>query len=73
MSYDSKVYELAEFFLEDSENARLVREKHKEQLAQIIQDRIEDYINDGDNFALAPRDDNGNDWRHEAIVQMRLK
>ena len=43
MAYDAKCYELAETFLEDE--SHINTEKRRDELAQIIQSAIEDYIN----------------------------
>ena len=48
MSFDPKCYEIAECFLEDT--PRLYNDKVRAKLAQTIQDVIEDFISDDDNF-----------------------
>ena len=77
MSYDPKFYEIAEYFLENSDNAHCVRERHKERLAQILHDHAENYVMDGDNFGGGePRFDTRrerDEWRHEAAEARRLK
>ena len=74
MSYDTKCWELAEYFLEDEKR---VTEKIRTKLAQTIQDAIEDFLNDAENFPPPePMFDTGrerDEWRHEAAEHQRLK
>ena len=44
MSFDTKCYDLAKVFLTDTDTREWATERHIVQLAQDIQDTIEDYI-----------------------------
>jgi hypothetical protein len=74
MSYDTKCGELADCFLEDEKR---VTDKIRTKLAQTIQDTIEDFLNDAENFPPPePMFDTGrerDEWKHEAAEQQRLK
>lgn len=49
MAFDTKCYDLAEAFLEDSPH--LNTEKRRDELAQVIQTTIEDYLTcEDDNY-----------------------
>jgi hypothetical protein len=75
MAFDAKCYELAVDFLDDAPGR--VTEKIRERLAQTIQDAIEEFLQDADNFPPPePMFDSGRDrdeWKHEAAEWKRLK
>lgn len=79
MSYDTRCFELAEAFLDPEECTfcSMVREVAVDKLAQGIQDYVEDFLNDPDNFPPPePKFDTRrerDEWRHEAAEQQRLK
>ena len=79
MSYDPKCWELALDFIEDieAERKRVVPFRITAKLAQHIQDTIEDFLGDEDNFPHPePKFDTSrerDEWRHEAAEQQRLK
>jgi F0F1-type ATP synthase epsilon subunit len=58
MSFDTKCYELADYFVRADE---ICRAETVNELAQLIQDTIEDSDSDRD------------EWRHEAAAAQRLK
>lgn len=68
MSYDPKCYELAEYFFDD---APIPQRATRGELAQIIQDAIEDYLHVPDSEPAGSRD--RDEWKHEAAEQQRLK
>ena len=73
MSFDPKCYELAEYFLSD--RFHVVREKDIHELAQKIQDTVEDYDPDVDPtpWEADLRGSNRDEWKHEAAEQQRIK
>jgi hypothetical protein len=66
MSFDTKCYELAIAFLEDDPKPASA---NAEELAQLIQDTIEDYLHVSEPVSSRDRDE----WKHEAAEQQRLK
>lgn len=68
MSYDPKCYELAEYFLDDDP---LPASANANELAQLIQDAIEDYLHVPEPEPAGSRD--RDEWKHEAAEQQRLK
>ena len=58
MAFDTKCYELAEYFTEEA----LVPERTLERLAQTLQDTIDDFLGDEDNF---PPPEPPDEWRNE--------
>jgi hypothetical protein len=69
MSFDPKCYELAEYFVSDTE---ICRGETVNELAQLIQDTIEDFLTadeDEPDYRGADRDE----WKHEAVQAQRLK
>jgi hypothetical protein len=75
MAYDPKCLELAAYFLEEDST---LSEKIIAKLAERLQDVIEDFMQDDDNF-VPQRADNYDDYadlheqRHQAMIDMRLK
>lgn len=69
MSFDTKCYELAEYFLSDG-----APENYKRELAQVIQDAIENELHsherEHDDTCYGPDRD---EWKHEAAEWQRLK
>lgn len=71
MSYDPKCHELAEYFLDDDPKPATA---NANELAQLIQDTIEDYLHvpepEATEILYAKYRD---EWKHEAAEQQRLK
>jgi hypothetical protein len=78
MSFDPKCFELAKVFIADLEAEKnvVVPIRIVNQLAQTIQDTIEDFLQDDDNFpASEPMFDTRrerDEWRHEGAEQQRV-
>jgi hypothetical protein len=69
VSFDTKCYELAEYFVSDRE---VCRGETINELAQLIQDTIEDFLC-GDEEPEPSGSRDRDEWLHEAAEQQRLK
>jgi hypothetical protein len=68
MSFDPKCHELAEYFLDDDPKPATA---NADELAQLIQGTIEDYLHVSEPEPAGSRD--RDEWKHEAAAQQRLK
>lgn len=69
MSYDPKCYELAEYFLDDDDP--MPATSNANELAQLIQATIEDYLHVSEPEPAGSRD--RDEWKHETAEWQRLK
>lgn len=70
MSYDPKCYELAQYFVSDRE---LCRDETINELAQLLQDTIEDFLTADYEESEPAGSRDREEWKHEAAEQQRLK
>jgi hypothetical protein len=69
MSFDTKCYELADYFVRADE---ICRAETVNELAQLIQDTIEDSLSEEEDVPEVS-DSDRDEWRHEAAAAQRLK
>lgn len=71
MAFDPKCYELADYFAATDE---ICRPETVNELAQLIQDTIEDFLTaDAREEEVDLRGPDRDEWRHEAAEWQRLK
>lgn len=70
MPYDTKCFELAEYFVSDRE---LCRDETINELAQLLQDTIEDFLTADYEESEPSGSRDRDEWRHEAAAQQCLK